>query len=217
MTLAPLLNASSTIQIQCVFGNDRIHDRACSVHSTERHDFPSGYGLGLGPSHGGRECQCIVYSYAERVGDLEPNPSAGNIHAPDASGRCYSRPRPPGPQPPAGDGRSFHQRSRHRRRLHVHARAHHARRALHPIIRNPLNRFTRRRYPGNAEGVIRDRYECRRLLRSRIGRKRPSGKTSAAIAAGRAPSLDKPPGRRAKVPRKEDALDRQARAIEDAQ
>ncbi len=48
---------------------------------------------------------------------------------------------------------------------------------LKPIIRNPVDRFARRRHPGNAEGVIRDRCKCRRLLRSRIARKCPSGMT----------------------------------------
>jgi hypothetical protein len=39
-------------------------------------------------------------------------------------------------------------------------------------------RLIPRRHPGNTGGTIRDRYGCRRLLRSLIGReRRPSGKT----------------------------------------
>src|SRR5208282_683413 len=36
------------------------------------------------------------------------------------------------------------------------------------IIRDPVDRFARWRHPGNAKGVIRDRYERWRLLRSRV-------------------------------------------------
>src|SRR5208282_3211517 len=36
------------------------------------------------------------------------------------------------------------------------------------IIRDPVDCFARWRHPGNAKGVIRDRYERWRLLRSRV-------------------------------------------------
>jgi hypothetical protein len=46
------------------------------------------------------------------------------------------------------------------------------------MIRNTAECF-RDHHPGNVNGVIRDRYKCRRPLRFRIGRKRRSRMTGA--------------------------------------